>query len=116
MLAAIREHMAQLTVVRSTFRRVPVAVEIDPHYSDQVWIEDSRFEDVSTAIVHVSNEKSPDTQIGIHNATMATFLSLSVLGDIALAITPTIYGVIMLVNAFALVRIFRSRQPVEAKA
>ena len=66
--AAIREHMAQLTVVRSTFRRVPVAVEIDPRYSDQVWIEDSRFEDVSTAIVHVSNEKSPDTQIGIENA------------------------------------------------
>ena len=66
--AAIREHLAQLTVVRSTFRGVPVAVEIDPQYSDQVWIEDSRFEDISTAIVHISNEKSPDTQIGIENA------------------------------------------------
>jgi hypothetical protein len=66
--AAIREHMAQLTVVRSTFRRVPVAVEINPQYSDQVWIRDSRFEDVSTALVHVSNEKNPETQIGIENA------------------------------------------------
>ena len=49
-------------------------------------------------------------EVGIHNATMATFLSLTILGDIALAITPTIYGVIMLLNALALVRWFRSRR------
>jgi len=48
-------------------------------------------------------------EVGIHNATMATFLSLSVLGDIALAITPTIYGIIMVVNAGLLVRWFRWR-------
>jgi hypothetical protein len=66
--AAIREHMAQLTVVRSTFRRVPVAVDVDPQYSDQVWLEDSRFEDVSNAIV-VIGLKNPETQIGIENAT-----------------------------------------------
>lgn len=47
-------------------------------------------------------------EVGIHNATMATFLSLSVLKDVALAITPTIYGVIMIVNAGLLVRLFRS--------
>ena len=41
---------------------------------------------------------------------MATFLSLTILGDIALAITPTIYGVIMLLNALVLVRWFRSRR------
>ena len=66
--AAIREHMAQLTVVRSAFRRVPVAVDVDPQYSDQVWIKDSRFEDVSTAIVVIGNEKNPETQVGIENA------------------------------------------------
>jgi BASS family bile acid:Na+ symporter len=49
-------------------------------------------------------------EVGIHNATMATFLSLTILGDIALAITPTIYGVIMLLNALLLVRWFRSRR------
>lgn len=47
-------------------------------------------------------------EVGIHNATMATFLSLSVLKDIALAITPTIYGVIMVINAGLLVRLFRA--------
>lgn len=62
-------------------------------------------------------------EVGIHNATMATFLSLSILKDVALAITPTIYGIIMILNAGLLVRWFRSRaapedattpQPVEA--
>ncbi|MGE0595554.1 MAG: bile acid:sodium symporter family protein [Hyphomonadaceae bacterium] len=49
-------------------------------------------------------------EVGIQNATMATFLSLTVLGDIALAITPTIYGVIMLLNALLLVRWFKWRR------
>lgn len=48
-------------------------------------------------------------EVGIHNATMATFLSLSVLKDIALAITPTIYGVIMVINAGLLVKLFRAQ-------
>lgn len=46
-------------------------------------------------------------EVGIHNATMATFLSLSVLNDLALAITPTIYGCIMVTNAMLLVRFMR---------
>ena len=69
--AAIREHMAQLTVVHSTFRRVPVAVDVDPQYSDQVVLKDSRFEDVSKAIVVIGNEKNPETQIAIENAVCA---------------------------------------------
>jgi BASS family bile acid:Na+ symporter len=47
-------------------------------------------------------------EVGIHNATMATFLTLSILKDIALAITPTIYGAIMVINAGLLVQIFRA--------
>ncbi len=66
--AAIREHLAQLTLVGDTFRNVPVAVEIDKSYSDQVWIKDSRFEHVSTAAVLISNETNPSTQIGVANA------------------------------------------------
>ena len=45
--AAIREHMAGLTVVRSTFRNVPVGIEIARDYSDQLWVKDTRFENVS---------------------------------------------------------------------
>jgi sugar lactone lactonase YvrE len=69
--AAIREHMAQLTLVRDTFRRVPVAVDIDPHYSDELWVSDSRFEDISKAVVIISNEKNPTTAIGFENAICA---------------------------------------------
>jgi len=69
--AAIREHMAQLTLLRDTFRHVPVGVDIDPHYSDQLWVKDSRFEDVSKAAIIVSNEKNPTTQIGVENALCA---------------------------------------------
>ncbi len=48
-------------------------------------------------------------EVGIHNATMATFLSLSVLKEMSLAITPTIYGIIMVLNAGLLVRWLRRR-------
>ena len=48
-------------------------------------------------------------EVGIQNATMATFLSLTLLNDVSLAITPTIYGVLMIVNAGLLVRWFRWR-------
>ena len=48
--AAIREYMAGLTVVRTTFRNVPVGIEIARAYSDQLWVKDSRFENVSGAM------------------------------------------------------------------
>lgn len=66
--AAIREHMAQLTLIRDTFRNLPTAIDIDPHYSDQLWVKDSRFEDVSQSAVVISNEKNPSTEIGFENA------------------------------------------------
>ena len=46
--AAIREHLAGLTVIRTTFRNVPVGISIDPGYSDQLWLKDTRFENVAT--------------------------------------------------------------------
>jgi hypothetical protein len=45
--AAIREHEAGLTLIRDTFRDVPTAIDIDPHYSDQLWVKDCRFENIS---------------------------------------------------------------------
>lgn len=55
-------------------------------------------------------------EVGIQNATMATFLSLTILKDLSLAITPTIYGVIMIANAGLLVRWFRWREARRAAA
>jgi hypothetical protein len=66
--AAIREHEASLTLVNVAFRNVPVAIDIDPDYSDWLWAKDTRFENVSKAAVTVSNEKSVYTQIGFENA------------------------------------------------
>jgi sugar lactone lactonase YvrE len=66
--SAIREHEAALTLIRDTFRNVPTAIDIDPHYSDELWVKDGRFENISGAAVIISNEKSPLTEIGFENA------------------------------------------------
>ncbi len=68
--AAIREHEAGLTLIRDTFRNVPVAIDIDPQYYDQLWVKDSRFENISSAAVVISNEKSPLNEIGFENAVL----------------------------------------------
>lgn len=68
--AAIREHEAGLTLIRDTFRDVPIAIDIDAHYSDQLWVKEGRFENISAAVVVISNEKSPLTEIGFENAVL----------------------------------------------
>ena len=65
--AAIREHEVGLTLIRDTFRDLPTAIDIDPHYSDQVWVKDSRFENISGPVIVISNEKNPLTEIGFEN-------------------------------------------------
>ncbi len=69
--AGIREHMAGLTLVRTTFRDLPIGIDIDAHYSDQLWVKDSRFENVSRAAVVISNERNATTQVGFENAVCA---------------------------------------------
>ncbi|WP_144037286.1 bile acid:sodium symporter family protein [Sphingomonas sp. TZW2008] len=48
-------------------------------------------------------------ETGVQNATLALFLTLTVLGSLPLAVTQNIYGVVMLLNATLLIRWFRSR-------
>ncbi len=61
--AAIREHEAGLTLVRDSFRNVPAAVSIDAGYAEELWIEDTRFEDISGPAITISNEHNPRTEI-----------------------------------------------------
>jgi sugar lactone lactonase YvrE len=68
--AAIREHEAGLTLIRDTFSNLPIAIDIDRDYSDELWVKDCRFENVSGAAVLISNEKSPLTEIGFENAVL----------------------------------------------
>jgi len=48
-------------------------------------------------------------EVGVHNVTLATFLTLTVLNSLPLAVTQNIYGVVMIVNAMLLIRWFRRR-------
>ncbi len=66
--AAIREHEAGLTLIRDSFDNVPTAIDIDPQYSDELWVKDCRFENISIAAAVFGNEKSPLTEVGFENA------------------------------------------------
>jgi Pectate lyase superfamily protein/SMP-30/Gluconolactonase/LRE-like region len=68
--AAIREHEAQLTLVRDSIRNAPTAIDIDAGYPDELWVKDCRFEAVARAAVVISKEKSPLTEIGFENAVL----------------------------------------------
>jgi sugar lactone lactonase YvrE len=75
--SAIREHEAGLTLIRDSFRDLPTAIDIDPHYSDEVWVKDCRFEDISAQAITISNEKSPLTEIGFENAVLKNVLTFA---------------------------------------
>ena len=79
--AAIREHEAGLTLIRDTFRNVPVGIDIDPHYSDELWVKDCRFENISGQAVTISNEKSPLTEIGFENAVLRNVATFALLRE-----------------------------------
>ncbi|MFL0414816.1 bile acid:sodium symporter family protein [uncultured Sphingomonas sp.] len=55
-------------------------------------------------------------ETGVQNATLALFLTLTVLGSLPMAVTQNIYGVVMLLNATLLIRLFRRRIAREAEA
>ncbi len=65
--AAIREHEAGLTLIRPQFKNVPSAIAIDPQYSDELWIQDARLENVSGPAVIIGNEHNAHTEINMEN-------------------------------------------------
>jgi Pectate lyase superfamily protein/SMP-30/Gluconolactonase/LRE-like region len=68
--SAIREHEVGLTLIRDSFRNTGTAIDIDPEYSDELWVKDCRFEDISNQAVIISNERNPLTEIGFENAVL----------------------------------------------
>jgi hypothetical protein len=69
--SAIREHETGLTLIRDSFRNLPTAIDLDPGYPDQLWVKDSRFENITGSVVTISMEQSPLTEIGFENATLS---------------------------------------------
>jgi Pectate lyase superfamily protein/SMP-30/Gluconolactonase/LRE-like region len=65
--AAIREHEAGLTLIRPQFKNIPTAISIDPNYSDELWVKDARFENISSSAVIISAENSSRTEINMEN-------------------------------------------------
>jgi BASS family bile acid:Na+ symporter len=55
-------------------------------------------------------------ETGVQNATLAIFLTLTVLDSLPLAVTQNVYGVIMLLNATLLIRWFKRRIATEPAA
>ena len=66
--AAIREHEVGLTLIRDAIRNSPTAIDIDEGYSDEAWVKDCRFENISSQAIVISNEKSPLTEIGFDHS------------------------------------------------
>jgi sugar lactone lactonase YvrE len=69
--SAIREHEAGLTLIRDNFRNLPTAIDVDAGYPDQLWVKDSRFENITGPTVMISLEQSPLTEIGFENASLS---------------------------------------------
>ncbi|MHB1023514.1 MAG: glycosyl hydrolase family 28-related protein [Acidobacteriaceae bacterium] len=65
--AAIKEHEAGLTLIRDRFENVPEAISIDPGYAEELWVKDSRFENISGPAMTISNEFNPRTEINLEN-------------------------------------------------
>jgi sugar lactone lactonase YvrE len=67
-VAAIKEHQAGLTLVHDSFGNVPKAIDIDAGYPDELWVENSRFEDISGTAITISEEKNARTEINVVHA------------------------------------------------
>jgi sugar lactone lactonase YvrE len=65
--AAIKEHEAGLTIIRAHIKNVPAVISIDPGYADELWVKDSRFEDISGPAITISNENNARTEINLEN-------------------------------------------------
>jgi sugar lactone lactonase YvrE len=65
--AAISEHEAGLTLDHDTFRNLSKAIDIDPHYYEELWVKNSRFENISEPAITISNENNPRTEINLED-------------------------------------------------
>jgi hypothetical protein len=66
--AAIMEHEAGLALVHDTFKNVPTAIEIEPKHIEELWIKNSRFENISGPAIIISSENSRLTEINVEDA------------------------------------------------
>ncbi|MDR1370556.1 MAG: gluconolaconase [Dysgonamonadaceae bacterium] len=66
-IAAIQTEEVGLTLIRDQFKNVPTVVSVKEDRSEQLWISDSKFENITRSAIIVGNENSPKTQINLQN-------------------------------------------------
>ena len=65
--AAIRSQEGGLTIVRLNAKNVPVVIEIEPAFSDKIYMEDCVFDNIRDAAIIVSNENNHTNQLSLLN-------------------------------------------------
>ena len=65
--AAIKCEEAGLTLIRNQFRNVPTAIEINENRAEELWLKDSRLENISGPALIISDEKNARTEINLEN-------------------------------------------------
>jgi Pectate lyase superfamily protein/SMP-30/Gluconolactonase/LRE-like region len=66
--AAIKEHEAGLVLVHDSFKNEPSAIEIEPKSIEELWVKNSRFENLSGPAILISKEDSRLTEINVEGA------------------------------------------------
>ncbi|MDR0395165.1 MAG: SMP-30/gluconolactonase/LRE family protein [Tannerella sp.] len=65
--AAIRTEEAGLMLIRNYIKQMPTAVEIPENRTEELWISDSRFENLTQPAILIGNENNSRTQINLEN-------------------------------------------------
>jgi Pectate lyase superfamily protein/SMP-30/Gluconolactonase/LRE-like region len=65
--AAIKTHEAGFTIVRMSAKNVPSVILVDQNYWEKLFMEDSRFENITGPAIEISNEDNAHMQVNIRN-------------------------------------------------
>jgi sugar lactone lactonase YvrE len=65
--AAVRTREAGLTIVRMSVRNTPAVIDIDSNYSERLFMEDCRFDNIAGAAIRISDENNAFNQVNLRN-------------------------------------------------
>ncbi len=65
--AAIETEEGGLTIIRNQFKNVPTAIVIRENRAEELWLKDSRLEDITGPALIISDEQNARTEINLEN-------------------------------------------------
>jgi len=69
--AAIETEEGGLTIIRNQFKGVPTAIAIRKNRAEELWMKDSRLEDITGPALIISDERNARTEINLENVVCA---------------------------------------------